>query len=305
MTTSGPEVVARLAGARKTYGSVVALDGVDLDIPAGRLLALLGPNGAGKTTAINLLCGLRRPAAGTVEVFGGNPIEPAVRRNIGVTAQETGFPESLRVGEIVDFVRAHYPDPMPADEVLERFELAGLAKRQAGGLSGGQRRRLAVALAFAGRPPLVILDEPTTGLDVEARRGLWRVVKDVIAAGTTILLTTHYLEEAEALADEVVVIHEGRIRTRGSVAEIVGGVALTRVGFRLDDDHPLPDLPGVVDVERSDELVTMYASDADALVRDLVRGDVPFRNLQVTTVSLEDAFLRLTSSPQAPQGVTR
>lgn len=299
------EVVARLSGARKTYGPVVALDGVDLDVPAGRLLAMLGPNGAGKTTAINLLCGLRRPAAGSVEVFGGNPVEPAVRRNLGVTAQETGFPETLRVGEIVDFVRAHYPNPMPTGELLDRFDLEDLAKRQAGGLSGGQRRRLAVALAFAGRPPLVVLDEPTTGLDVEARRALWRVVKDVVAAGTTILLTTHYLEEAEALADEVVVIHEGRIRTRGSVADIVAGVALTRVGFRLTAAQ-LPELPGVVDAEHAaDGAVTLHTPDADALVRHLVRTDVPFRDLQVSTVSLEEAFVRLTSSSREPEEVAR
>ncbi|MQA83168.1 MAG: ATP-binding cassette domain-containing protein [Streptosporangiales bacterium] len=293
------EVVARLIGARKEYGSVVALDDVDLDVTAGRLLALLGPNGAGKTTVINLLCGLRRPTAGRVEVFGGNPVEPSVRRHIGMTAQETGFPETLRVGEIVDFVRAHYPGPMPAGELLERFDLADLGRRQAGGLSGGQRRRLAVALAFAGRPPLVILDEPTTGLDVEARRGLWRIVEDVVAAGTTVLLTTHYLEEAEELADEVVVIHEGRIRTRGSVAEIVAGVALTRVSFRVDGDAALPDLPGVVDAERDGNgAVTMYTSDSDSVVRALVRADVPFHDLSVTAVSLEEAFVRLTSRPE-------
>ncbi|MGH8930121.1 MAG: ATP-binding cassette domain-containing protein [Egibacteraceae bacterium] len=286
--------VARLRGVSKRYGATVALQGVDLDVPAGQLLAVLGPNGAGKTTAVNLLCGLRRPDAGTVEVLGGDPRDAATRRHVGVTPQAAGTPEALTVREVVDYVRAHYPDPMATAEVLARFELETVAGRQTGGLSGGQRRRLAVALAFAGRPRLVLLDEPTTGLDVDARRALWRVVREELAAGRTILLTTHYLEEAEALADQVVVLTDGRIRAQGTVADIKASVELTRVRARIPE-LALAGLPGVVRAEADGERATLFTTDADDLVRHLVQSDVDFAGLEVAPVSLEEAFLVLTA----------
>jgi len=287
------DVVARLRGACKRYGATEALRGVDLEVPRGRLLALLGPNGAGKTTALQLLCGLRRPDAGTVELLGGDPREPAIRRQLGVTPQEEGFPGPLKVREVVDLVRAHYTDPWRSDEILARFELADLAGRQTGGLSGGQKRRLAVALAFVGRPRLVLLDEPTTGLDVDARRALWQVVRDEIAAGRTILLTTHYLEEAEALADHVVVLAAGLVRASGSVAEIKGQVELTRVRARFATSPRA--LPHVVRTEVDGDRTTLFTADADELVRHLVRADVAFEHLEVSPVSLEEAFLVLTT----------
>lgn len=286
------DVIARLVGVRKSYAAIEALRGVDLDVPAGQLLALLGPNGAGKTTALQLLCGLRRPDSGTVELLGGDPREPATRRQLGVTPQEEGFPGSLRVREIVDLVRVHYADPWRSDEILARFGLGDLAQRQTGGLSGGQKRRLAVALAFVGRPRLVLLDEPTTGLDVDARRALWRVVREEVAAGRTILLTTHYLEEAEALADHVVVLAGGLVRASGSVAEIKGQVEMTRVRARFGG---LPhDLPHVVRTEVDGDRTTLFTADPDELVRHLVRTDVAFEQLEVSPVSLEEAFLVLT-----------
>ena len=168
-----PETVARVGNVTRRFGDTVALDNVDLSVGAGEVVGLLGPNGAGKSTFINLLVGLRRPSSGTVELFGGSPLDPANRRLIGVTPQNTGLAPTLRVGECVDYVARHYPDPLPRSEVLARFGLEKLARRQTGGLSGGQQRRLAVALAFVGRPRLVFLDEPTTGLDVEIRHG-WR-----------------------------------------------------------------------------------------------------------------------------------
>jgi len=210
------DVIARLADVHKRYGETPALQGVSLEVPAGQLLALLGPNGAGKTTVLQLLCGLRRPDSGTVELAGGDPRNVDVRRQLGVTPQQSGFPEALKVREVVDLVRAHYPNPWPTQELLVRFSLADLGDRQTGGLSGGQQRRLAVALAFAGRPRLVLLDEPTTGLDTEARRSLWRVLREELAGGTTILLTTHYLEEAEELCEEIALIRGGRLLARDS-----------------------------------------------------------------------------------------
>lgn len=287
------DVIARLSGVRKRYGETEALRGVDLEVCTGRLLALLGPNGAGKTTALQLLCGLRRPDAGSVQLFGGDPREPAVRRHLGVTPQEEGFPGSLKVREVVDLVRAHYPDPWPRDAILGRFDLAELAERQTGGLSGGQKRRLAVALAFVGRPRLVLLDEPTTGLDVDARRALWRILREEVAARRTILLTTHYLEEAEALADHVVVLAGGAVRASGSVAQIKGRVELARVRARFA--IPPVTVPKVVRREVDGDRTTLFTVDADELVRHLVRANVPFEQLEVSRVSLEEAFLVLTA----------
>jgi ABC-2 type transport system ATP-binding protein len=213
-------IAAALRAVSKRFRETLALDTVDLEVETGEIVALLGPNGAGKTTALSLLLGLRRPDSGSAELFGANPCRPAARASIGVTPQESGFPPTLRVREIVDLVRAHFADPAPAAELLDRFGLAQIGRRQAGGLSGGQRRRLAVALAFAGRPRALFLDEPTTGLDVEARLAVWREIGEYAAAGQTVLLTTHHLEEAEALATRVLLLARGRIVAEGSPAEL-------------------------------------------------------------------------------------
>jgi ABC-type Na+ transport system ATPase subunit NatA len=170
-TRRGTEVVARAVRAGKRYGDTVALHEVDLAVTAGAITGLLGPNGAGKSTLLNLMIGLRRPTTGRAELFGGPPTDPVRRGGLGVTPQETGLPATLRAQEVIAFVGRHYPDPVPPGELLDRFGLSGLGRRQTGGLSGGQRRRLAVALAFVGRPRLVVLDEPTTGQDAVMRCG--------------------------------------------------------------------------------------------------------------------------------------
>ncbi|WP_238006143.1 ABC transporter ATP-binding protein [Dactylosporangium sp. AC04546] len=283
-------MLARTVEVTKRFGDTLALDHVSLDIPEGGVVGLLGPNGAGKSTLLSLFVGLRRPTSGTVELLGGDPRAPASRRRIGVTPQETSLPGTLRVRECVAFVAAHHPDPVPADELLERFGLADLAKRQTGGLSGGQRRRLAVALAFAGRPRLVFLDEPTTGLDVQARRALWDAVRE-FATENTVVLTSHYLEEIEALADRVVVLGHGRILADDTVAAIRGMVGIHRVSLVADD---LPPLNGVVSIEHADGRTSLLTSDADELVRELVHKDVRFHGLQVQPTTLEEAFLTLT-----------
>jgi ABC-2 type transport system ATP-binding protein len=282
---------ARVVDVTRRYGDVAALDGVSLDVPAGQLLGLLGPNGAGKSTLLHLLAGLRRPTSGTAELFGGDPRDAARRRRLGTTPQETGLPATLRVREVVDIVARHYDDPLPSGELLERFGLAGLERRQTGGLSGGQRRRLAVALAFAGRPDLVLLDEPTTGLDVETRHTVWEAVREYHAAGGTVVLTSHYLDEVEALAERVVVVDHGRVLADGGVADVRGIVATRRVRLRA------PDVPPLAGIERSrsdGDRHELWTPDADALVRELVASGVPFRDLEVTTASLEDAFLAIT-----------
>jgi ABC-2 type transport system ATP-binding protein len=196
-----------VAGIVKRFGDARVLDGFDLVVERGERVVVLGPNGAGKTTAISILLGLRRADLGTVLVCGASPTELSVRRRIGCTPQQTAFPETLRVGEVVDFVRAHYPRPLAQQDTLGRFGLTTLASRRLGGLSGGERRRLACALAFAGDPELVVLDEPSAGLDVESRLGLWR---SICEDGRTVLLTTHSFEEADALATRIVVLRRGR-----------------------------------------------------------------------------------------------
>jgi ABC-2 type transport system ATP-binding protein len=287
-------ITARALNVSRRYGDVLALDNVNLDVPAGQLLGLLGPNGAGKSTLVNLFTGIRRPSSGTVELFGGDPRDPAYRRHLGVTPQETGLPHSLRVGEVVDFVRAHFPDPLGRGELLDRFGLSDLIKRQTGGLSGGQKRRVAVALAFAGRPRIVFLDEPTTGLDVEARRALWDGVRAFHADGGTVVLTSHYLEEVEALAERVVVIGGGRVLADDTVDAVRGLVAIRRVSLR--SPVPMPDLPGLVGTERDGDRLHLLTPDADRLVRDLVAKEIPFADLEVRPTSLEEAFLTLTGS---------
>jgi ABC-2 type transport system ATP-binding protein len=213
-------IAAALRTVSKRFGGTIALDAVDLDIEAGTVVALLGPNGAGKTTALSILLGLRRPDEGRAEIFGVDPREPVARVAVGVTPQEAGFPPTLRIREIVDLVRAHFPFPAPTDELIERFGLAGIERRQAGGLSGGERRRLAVALAFAGEPAAIFLDEPTSGLDVESRRSVWAEIDRYSLDGGTVLLTTHYLEEAERLAEKIVLLAGGRVVAEGTPAEL-------------------------------------------------------------------------------------
>jgi ABC-2 type transport system ATP-binding protein len=288
---SGNQAVAELRGVHKRYGKVEALGGIDLEIHPGELVALLGPNGAGKTTAVSILLGQRRPDAGSARLFGRDPTLPAARRPVGATLQESGFPDNLTVAEVVDLVRVHYPDPAPRRELLDRFGLTEVATRRAGGLSGGQTRRLAVALAFAGRPQAVVLDEPTTGLDVESRHRLWEVVRAFVATSGAVLLTTHYLEEAQALASRVVVIADGQIIAQGSVDDITARTGLSRVHLQAP---ALPELPGVTHVEANNGSYTLYTADPDGLVRALALKGVAFSGLRVERASLEEAFIHLT-----------
>ena len=286
-----PGTAAELRSVAKAFGGRPALAGLDLVLPRGALLALLGPNGAGKTTALSLLLGLRVPDRGEARLLGGSPLDEAVRRRIGATPQVSAFPPGLKVREVVAFVAAHYPDPMPAARLCERFGLDGLAGRQVGGLSGGEQRRLGVALALVGRPEVVFLDEPSTGLDVEARRTLWDEIRSFHEAGGTVLLTTHYLEEAEALAERIAVIHRGRLVAEGTRAEITGRIALRRVRFRA---AAVPDVEPIARSTFEAGVVTIYSPDADRLVRHLVDTGVEFSELEVLSAGLEEAFVSLT-----------
>jgi len=224
-------IAAALRDVTKRFGSLVALDRVDLELRSGEVLALLGPNGAGKTTALSVLLGLRRADAGRVELFGSDPRRPASRAAVGVTPQESSFPPTARVREIVDLVGVHFAAPVRTADLLDRFGLAECARRQVGGLSGGERRRLSVALAFVGRPLAVFLDEPTTGLDVEARRAVWSELRIYAANGGTILLTTHYLEEADALASRIALLARGRMTIEGSPDQLASAYGTLEDAF--------------------------------------------------------------------------
>ncbi|GAB3616464.1 ABC transporter ATP-binding protein [Okibacterium endophyticum] len=293
--------LARFDRVTRRFGDIIALDDVSLEIGSGRIVGLLGPNGAGKTTMLSLLQGLRRPTSGTVELFGSSPSDYRNRQRLGSTPQETALPQSLKVGEVIDFVSRHYENAVPRAEAAEEFGLTDLLNRQTGSLSGGQKRRLSVALAFVGRPRLVLLDEPTTGLDVDARRTLWDAVRRQHEAGATVVLTSHYLEEIEALAERVVVVGSGRV-----LADDELGTVLDRVGLRtIRLNTPQPDavtaLTGVVASRpEKDGTRTYYARDSDRVVSELVTNGIPFTNLTVRGATLEEAFLTLTGDAATP-----
>ena len=222
---------AQLVEVRKSYGAIDALRGLDLTIGRGELVALLGANGAGKTTAVRILLGLTSPSSGSARVFGGDPRDRATRARIGAVLQIGRVPETLRVREHIDLFRSYYPAPMAMDAIIEAANLGGLEKRKYGELSGGQQKRVQFALGICGDPELLILDEPTAGLDVEARRAMWKQIRAFVARGRSVLLTTHYLAEAEALADRVVVIHRGAVMAEGTPLEIKGDAATLEDAF--------------------------------------------------------------------------
>jgi ABC-2 type transport system ATP-binding protein len=222
---------ARLAAVTKSYGDIPALRGIDFHIRPGELVALLGANGAGKTTAVRVLLGLVAPDQGTARVFGGDPRDAANRVRIGAMLQVARVPETLKVREHIDLFSSYYPDPLPFAQLVEMANLQGIENRLFGKLSGGQKQRVLFALAICGNPDLLLLDEPTVGLDVESRRMLWKQIRAFIAGGKSVLLTTHYLAEAEALANRVVVIHKGSIVAEGTPAEIKGDAATLEDAF--------------------------------------------------------------------------
>ena len=288
------ECVAELAGVHHRYGDVVALDGLDLNVRAGEVLAVLGPNGAGKTTAIALLLGSLPVQGGEVRVFGCEPGAAAVRFRRGAMLQASGVPITLTVSEHLELFSSYYPSPLPVARLLAMAGLEDVAARRFARLSGGQKQRVMFALALAGDPELVFLDEPTTGLDVEARRSLWREIRALKAAGRTAVLTTHYLEEADALADRIAVVHQGRVVADGTPAEIKSRAADRRIRCvtRVSQDE-VAGLPGVARVERNGRHLEVLAARPEEVLRTLLARDPDLHDLQVTGVGLEDAFLTL------------
>ena len=289
-------LIAVLEGVVKSFGAVRALDGVDLELRQGEVLALLGPNGAGKSTAVSIMLGLRAPDRGVARLFGLDPRDAASRRRVGAVLQDVGFPAGLRVGEAVDLVRAHFDGADSRRDALARVGLSELEERDAGGVSVGQRRRLAVALALAGRPGVLFLDEPTTGVDATARRALLSDLRRFAAEGGAVLLTTQQLAEAEEIATRVVLLAHGRVALSGSVPDVRARAGRARVTLRAP---VLPPFRTATAVETQGERHIVYVDDADAFVSALVRSGAAFSDLEVVPVSLEDAFVALTAEADA------
>jgi ABC-2 type transport system ATP-binding protein len=289
------QIVASLEGVNKNYGSVRALRGVDFRVRAGEVVALLGPNGAGKTTAVKLLLGLIQPNSGRSRVFGGDPTNPENRMRTGAMLQVGRVPETLRVREHIDLFSSYYPKPTPSAEVLAAAGLEKLSDRKFGELSGGQRQRVLFALAICGDPDLLFLDEPTVGLDVEARRMLWDEIRRLVERGKTVLLTTHYLQEADALADRIAVLNQGEIIAEGTPSEIKAKTAGKRIRCITSlSVNTLRQIPGVTEVKEDREAVELHAIEAEPVVRELLARDARLSSLEVTSAGLEEAFLALT-----------
>ncbi|HST43851.1 MAG TPA: ABC transporter ATP-binding protein [Luteimonas sp.] len=294
MTPTPP--LASLRGACKSYGAVLALGDVDLALHAGEVLALLGVNGAGKSTAIGLLLGTVRADAGHVELLGQPPQVLAARRGAGVMLQTAAVPDTLRVGEALDLTRSYYADPLPTAECVQLAGLEGLLRRPYGMLSGGQQRRVQFALAVCGRPRVLFLDEPSTGLDVGARERLWQAIRALVADGCAVLLTTHYLEEAEALADRVVVLHEGRVAAAGRIGDICARIVQRRIQCTTTlAADAVRGWPGVRSVEPARNGLSVVADDGERVVRRLLAEDPALGDLEVCRAGLAEVFVALTA----------
>jgi ABC-2 type transport system ATP-binding protein len=288
-------VVASIEGVNKNYGNIRALIGVDFRVHAGEVVALLGPNGAGKTTAVKLLLGLLQPNDGRVRVFGGDPTNPANRMRTGTMLQVGRVPETLRVREHIDLFSSYYENPLPLADVLAAAGLENIRDRKFGDLSGGQKQRVLFALAICGDPDLLFLDEPTVGLDVEARRMLWDEIRKLVSRGKTVLLTTHYLQEADALADRVAVINKGEIIAEGTPATIKAQTSGKKIRCITSLNlHALRQIPGVTEVNEDREAVEIHTVIAEPVVRELLARDASLSSLEVTSAGLEEAFIALT-----------
>ena len=288
-----------LSGLRKRYGEVRAVDGVDLHIVPGEVVALLGPNGAGKSTTIDMLLGLTPPDAGTVRLWGLPPEQACRKGYVGAMLQTGGLLGGVTVREILELIRGLSPDPLPLEDVIATARVGDIADSRADRLSGGQTQRVRFALALAGNPQLLVLDEPTVAMDVATRRAFWAAMREWTARGRTVLFATHYLEEADAYADRAVLMAHGRVVADGPTTEVkaaVGGRTI-RATVPDADAERLRGLPGVTAVERHGAVTILRCADSDAALRALLQEHPAARDIEVTGAGLEEAFLALTGSP--------
>jgi len=290
------EYLAELRGVRKRYGTITALDGLDIQVRRGEVLGILGPNGAGKSTALSLLLGLQAPDAGAVRLFGEPPELRSARRRIGVMMQDTMLAPELRVREHLDLFASCYEHALSLAEVTALTGTEAIAERPYGQLSGGQKRQALFGIAVCGRPDLLFLDEPTVGLDVQARAHVWKTVRELLTNGASIVLTTHYLEEVEALADRVAVLSRGRVIAAGTVDEIRGVISRRRIVCRTR--LPLTDMeswPGVESVIRKDDSVHLTVCHAEDVLRRLLAADKDIHDVEVVRAGLAEAFTVITT----------
>ncbi|AYC38791.1 MULTISPECIES: ABC transporter ATP-binding protein [Streptomyces] len=302
MTTTAP--VVAFDQVSKAYGEVRAVDGLTLTLRPGETVALLGPNGAGKSTTLDLLLGLKQPDGGSVRLFGTTPREAIVAGRVGAMLQSGGLMDEVTVAELVRLACALHPKPYKPNDVLARAGVAQIADRKVNKLSGGQAQRVRFALATAGDSDLIVLDEPTTGMDVTTRQAFWATMREQADQGRTVLFATHYLEEADAIADRVLVLHRGRLLADGTAAEIKAKAGARRIAFDLDgviDEAPLRELPFLTSIDISAQTVRIQSTDADATVHALYGLGLYPRNLEVAGLGLEQAFVAITAAEEAKQ----
>lgn len=286
----------------KAYDAVRAVDGLTLDLSPGQTVALLGPNGAGKSTTLDLLLGLKKPDSGTVRLFGTSPRDAIVAGRVGAMLQSGGLMDEVTVAELVRLACDLHPKPYRPSEVLSRAGVAQIADRKVNKLSGGQAQRVRFALATAGDSDLIVLDEPTTGMDVTTRQAFWATMREQADQGRTVLFATHYLEEADAVADRVLVLHRGRLIADGTAAEIKAKAGARRVSFDVEgalDEPALRALPFLTGIDISGRTVRIQSADADATVHALYGLGVYPRNLEVAGLGLEQAFVAITTAEEA------
>ncbi len=288
--------LASLNATVKRFGRITALDQLTLSVGRGELLALLGPNGAGKSTAINILLGLQRPDSGSAELFGLDPQELEARRRIGVMMQEVALSPAMTPRELITQVTNYYHSPYEVDAVIERLSLGNLAGRRYKELSGGQKRQVQFGMAICGRPQLLFLDEPSVGLDITARAALWQVVRDLVREGCSIVLTTHYLEEAEALADRVAVLAHGKLIASGTVDEIRAYVSRKTVFCKsVLSNETIRAWPEVEQLQETSGRLQIVTRDAEAVLRKLLNADAQVRDIEVRRAGLAEAFAEITA----------
>lgn len=293
-----------LEGVSRDFGDVRALADVDLEVSEGGTVGLLGPNGSGKTTLLSLVSGLRTPTAGAVRLFGRDPRDPEARVRLGVTPQQSGLVHHLSVRGLIRFVGRHFTEADSPETLMAAFGIEHLADKRVGGLSGGQQRLLSVTLSFVGRPRLVLLDEPSTGLDINARGALWSAIRERAASGVTILLTSHYLEEVQTLSDRIVMIRSGRIVADDSTAGFIRQTATTQVHVTTDDDRALR-LPGVVSARREGAVVIIDVDDAATALRALASAGIVYTDIDIRKPTLEAAFARLATGTASDMDTPR
>jgi len=304
MSHSGTGPVVSFENVSKHYGSLRAVDGLSLDLRPRETVALLGPNGAGKSTSLDMLLALRKPTSGKITMFGKDPYHAVKAGDVGAMLQSGGLMPEVTVRELVTLVTGLHPRPVPVDTTLRRAGIADIADQRVDRLSGGQTQRVRFALAIVGECDLIVLDEPTTAMDVETRQLFWADMKEEVAEGKTLLFATHYLEEADQAADRILVINRGRLLADGTPAEIKSRAGAKRMSFRLDkvNEPFLLGLPGIVSVDVRGDVVQIQSSDSDATLYAVLDAGYRPREVEIGSLGLEQAFLAITAEDDAANG---